>query len=48
MSTPVLVRAEDSASQPEKSTIDRGLNFLQVEAEKWRQEKNARRVITEL
>ena len=33
------VRADDSGARPERSTIERGLNFLQQDAVKWRQEK---------
>jgi hypothetical protein len=34
------VRADNSGARPERSTIERGLNFLQQDAVKWRQEKN--------
>ena len=34
------VQADDSGARPERSTIERGLNFLQQDAVKWRQEKN--------
>ena len=33
------VAADDSVARPERSTIERGLNFLQLDAVKWRQDK---------